>query len=438
MDKDRITRQSEHKGRQTNNSSLVSKQISLYSNIGNIKKRKNVLSPVRSKNSPLKSKDIQVKQKVSESKNNKRIKKNTTIDGLNPDGLKTPPVQSITLSSIKSRFKNDQMHQSQNNSDEDDDVEESSVSSNDSSKGTSTEKNDAPSPAAIEETKILKALESDSDTSTIIHNKQLNYMKTKFESALSNNQGNYPVKFGEHSDAESESNQIKASTIIHNEQVNYIKTKFESALSNNPANYPVKFEEHSDAESESNQIKASTIIHNKQVNYIKTKFESALSNNPSNYPVKFGEHSDAESESNQIKAVIKGYVSKKINFDNLEEQNNKKGMKDGHYNMLHTYVRDELFKKIKILSDAHLLENGQIMNKCLEQCKYNPNKHDVKFINDCRTEIRITINSRRGYVKRKIKILLQGKLLLFFGYWKTIGNLHHCSFLYSCTNYTKK
>jgi hypothetical protein len=392
MDKDRITRQSEHKGRQTNNSSLVSKQISLYSNIDNIKKRKNVLSPVRSKNSPLKSKDIQVKQKVSESKNNKRIKKNTTIDGLNPDGLKTPPVQSITLSSIKSRFKNDQMHQSQNNSDEDDDVEESSVSSNDSSKGTSTEKNDAPSPAAIEETKILKALESDSDTSTIIHNKQLNYMKTKFESALSNNQGNYPVKFGEHSDAESESNQIKASTIIHN----------------------------------------------KQVNYIKTKFESALSNNPSNYPVKFGEHSDAESESNQIKAVIKGNVSKKINFDNLEEQNNKKGMKDGHYNMLHTYVRDELFKKIKILSDAHLLENGQIMNKCLEQCKYNPNKHDVKFINDCRTEIRITINSRRGYVKRKIKILLQGKLLLFFGYWKTIGNLHHCSFLYSCTNYTKK
>jgi hypothetical protein len=393
MDKDRITRQSEHKGRQTNNSSLVSKQISLYSNnIGNIKKRKNVLSPVRSKNSPLKSKDIQVKQKVSESKNNKRIKKNTTIDGLNPDGLKTPPVQSITLSSIKSRFKNDQMHQSQNNFDEDDDVEESSVSSNDSSKGTSTEKNDAPSPAAIEETKILKALESDSDTSTIIHNKKLNYMKTKFESALSNNQGNYPVKFGEHSDAESESNQIKASTIIHNEQLNYIKTKF----------------------------------------------ESALSNNPSNYPVKFGEHSDAESESNQIKAVIKGNVSKKINFDNLEEQNNKKGMKDGHYNMLHTYVRDELFKKIKILSDAHLLENGQIMNKCLEQCKYNPNKHDVKFINDCRTEIRITINSRRGYVKRKIKILLQGKLLLFFGYWKTIGNLHHCSFLYSCTNYTKK
>ena len=328
MDKDRITRQSEHKGRQTNNSSLVSKQISLYSNIDNIKKRKNVLSPVKSKNSPQKSKGIQVKKKVSESNNNKSIKKNTTIvNCLNSDGLKTPPVQSITLSSIKSRFKNDQMHQSQNNSDEDDDDDDdeaSSVSSSDNSKGTSTEKNEAPSPAAIEETKILKTLESDGDTSTIIHNKQINYLKTKLE--------------------------------------------------------------------------------------------SALSNNPANHPFGFGEHSDAESESNQINAVIKGNVSKKKNFDNLEEQNNKKGMKDGHFNMLHTYVRDELFKKIKILSDAHLLENGQIMNKCLEQCKYNPKIHDVKFINDCRTEIRITINSRRGYVKRKIKILLQGKLHLNFGY----------------------
>lgn len=98
----------------------------------------------------------------------------------------------------------------------------------------------------------------------------------------------------------------------------------------------------------------------------------------------------------------------KFNIFVQDEQNNKNSMKDGHFNFLHTYVRDDLFKKIKILADSHLELNGYIMKKCLEKSEYDSSKHGAKFINECRSEIRKTMNSRRGYVKRKITALMIG------------------------------
>jgi hypothetical protein len=100
----------------------------------------------------------------------------------------------------------------------------------------------------------------------------------------------------------------------------------------------------------------------------------------------------------------------KLNLFMEDDQVNNKGMKDGHFNMLHAYVRDDLFKRIKIVSDSHLEVDGKIMINCLEKCGYDAKKHDGRFINDCRMEIKKTLNSRRGYVKRKITLLMKGKM----------------------------
>lgn len=83
----------------------------------------------------------------------------------------------------------------------------------------------------------------------------------------------------------------------------------------------------------------------------------------------------------------------------------------GHLSVLHAHVRDSLFKKIKILSNHHLETNGDIMAECLKILKYNGNSDGnfIAFINDIRTEIRKTMCSRRGYVKRQIGILLTGR-----------------------------
>ena len=119
---------------------------------------------------------------------------------------------------------------------------------------------------------------------------------------------------------------------------------------------------------------------------------------------------DNDNKNDKINEDLQNKSPPKINIFVYDEQNNNNSMKDGHFNMLHTYVRDDLFKKIKILADSHLELNGFIMKKCLEKSEYDPSKHGAKFINECRSEIRKTMNSRRGYVKRKITNLMIGKL----------------------------
>jgi hypothetical protein len=104
----------------------------------------------------------------------------------------------------------------------------------------------------------------------------------------------------------------------------------------------------------------------------------------------------------------------------IESQKNASTMKvnttilgPGHLSILHAFTRDFLFKNIKILSPNHLETNGDIMKQVCKKIDFAKN-HKINqqaFINACRTEIRKTICSRRGYVKRKIGFLLTGKLL---------------------------
>jgi hypothetical protein len=85
---------------------------------------------------------------------------------------------------------------------------------------------------------------------------------------------------------------------------------------------------------------------------------------------------------------------------------------DGHTHILHAYVRETLFKNIKILSPTHLETNGEIMREILRLLKYNETKNGnfTAFCTACRMEIRKTMCSRRGYVKRQTGITVAGKV----------------------------
>lgn len=86
---------------------------------------------------------------------------------------------------------------------------------------------------------------------------------------------------------------------------------------------------------------------------------------------------------------------------------------EGHLSILHAHVRDDLFKNIKILSSSHLETKGEIMQECLKLLKYSESRNGnlTAFANACRTEIRKTICSRRGYVKRQTGITMNGTVI---------------------------
>lgn len=67
------------------------------------------------------------------------------------------------------------------------------------------------------------------------------------------------------------------------------------------------------------------------------------------------------------------------------------------------YVRNELFKKIKILGNEHLQPEGAIMQEALKRVQFNPkidNKH--AYMQECKKLLKQTMCSRRGYVKKKL------------------------------------
>ena len=75
------------------------------------------------------------------------------------------------------------------------------------------------------------------------------------------------------------------------------------------------------------------------------------------------------------------------------------------------YVRNELFQKIKIVGDEHLETDGFILQEVLKRAEFDKNRDNYhSYIQECRRLIKQTMCSRRGYVKRKIGILFQGKL----------------------------
>jgi hypothetical protein len=76
------------------------------------------------------------------------------------------------------------------------------------------------------------------------------------------------------------------------------------------------------------------------------------------------------------------------------------------------YVRNELFQSIKIVGDEHLETDGVILKNALAKVEYD---YDSKtqnyhaYVHEVRRLIKQTMCSRRGYVKRKIGVLLRGK-----------------------------
>lgn len=86
----------------------------------------------------------------------------------------------------------------------------------------------------------------------------------------------------------------------------------------------------------------------------------------------------------------------------------------GHLDILHAYVRETLFRNIKILSPSHLETNGQIMKEMLQLLNYSSERNGnlTAFVHACQMEIRKTICARRGYVKRQTGLLLAGKSFL--------------------------
>ena len=113
--------------------------------------------------------------------------------------------------------------------------------------------------------------------------------------------------------------------------------------------------------------------------------------------------------------VLNIYKKRDFKINNLGTLLNgdNKILGEAHTKLVQTYTREILFKKIKIVSHNHLEMNGVIMRNVFEKLKFSENMHGndlVALAHACRTEIRNTISSRRGYVKRKIGMQIAGKL----------------------------
>jgi hypothetical protein len=109
------------------------------------------------------------------------------------------------------------------------------------------------------------------------------------------------------------------------------------------------------------------------------------------------------------------YSSKEnVDDNNAFSSNANQVLGVGHLSILHAYVRDELFKNIKILSNHHLETKGEIMQHCMSKLNFTEKRdgNQTAFVNACRTEIRKTMCSRRGYVKRQIGLLLSGEIFI--------------------------
>ena len=82
------------------------------------------------------------------------------------------------------------------------------------------------------------------------------------------------------------------------------------------------------------------------------------------------------------------------------------------------YVRYELFKKIKILGNEHLRDEGQIVQELLKRIQYDPNKDNFNICTqECKRVLKTTMCSRRGYVKKQLGKKLRGMLLEFLNYF---------------------
>ena len=75
------------------------------------------------------------------------------------------------------------------------------------------------------------------------------------------------------------------------------------------------------------------------------------------------------------------------------------------------FVRNELFQKIKIISERHLQSDGEIIKEALKKVEFQEDKHNFfAYVQECRKLIRQTMCAKRGYVKRKLGSILRGMM----------------------------
>ena len=146
-------------------------------------------------------------------------------------------------------------------------------------------------------------------------------------------------------------------------------------------------------------------------------------NNTNNVPESTSINENATTvEKNNTARENMAYSDEEYDSDN--KQNNLEIQKysvsrgilgDGHTQILHAYVRETLFKNIKILSPSHLETSGEIMQEILRLLKYSETRNGnlTAFSTACRIEVRKAMSSRRGYVKRLTGITVAGKLNYF-------------------------
>lgn len=142
-------------------------------------------------------------------------------------------------------------------------------------------------------------------------------------------------------------------------------------------------------------------------------------NNTNNVPESTSINENATTvEKNNTARENMAYSDEEYDSNNLEIQKysvSRGILGDGHTQILHAYVRETLFKNIKILSPSHLETSGEIMQEILRLLKYSETRNGnlTAFSTACRIEVRKAMSSRRGYVKRLTGITVAGKLNYF-------------------------
>jgi hypothetical protein len=119
-------------------------------------------------------------------------------------------------------------------------------------------------------------------------------------------------------------------------------------------------------------------------------------------------------------SVYKNKSEKATTMSDSESSSNVIGKKKQSYSLfpirikssLLWYVRNELFQSIKIVGDEHLETDGVILKNALAKVEYDSDSKTQNYhayVHEVRRLIKQTMCSRRGYVKRKIGVLLRGK-----------------------------
>ena len=120
---------------------------------------------------------------------------------------------------------------------------------------------------------------------------------------------------------------------------------------------------------------------------------------------------ESENENKDIEEDVANSESENSDSESISTKQNKNSKSNGKNSivtphmksLLQWYVRNPLFKRVKVLDESHLDAKGTIMQEALDKLKIDRTSRNVNaYINEFRQIIKRSISSRRGYVKRKI------------------------------------